>query len=46
VGYKPELIQETYDRFLNLLGDSAKIATPLKKLTPVLYEAIIVKNTK
>jgi hypothetical protein len=29
-----------------LLGDNAKVATPLKKLTPVLYEAIIVKNTK
>jgi translation initiation factor IF-3 len=44
VGYKPELIEDTYKRFLELLGDSAKVITPLKKLTPVLYEAIIAKN--
>jgi translation initiation factor IF-3 len=44
IGYKPELIQETYDKFLGLLGETAKVLTPLKKLTPVLYEATIVKN--
>jgi hypothetical protein len=27
-----------------LLGEMAKVLTPLKKLTPVLYEATIVKN--
>jgi hypothetical protein len=43
MGYKPELIQETYDKFINFLGDKAKIITPLKKLTPVLYEATIAK---
>jgi translation initiation factor IF-3 len=44
IGYKPELIQETYDRFLELLGENAKVLTPLKRLTPVLYEATIIKN--
>lgn len=44
IGFKPELIQETYDKFLALLGTNAKILNPLKKLTPVLYEATIVKN--
>jgi hypothetical protein len=38
------LIQETYDKFVNLLGNTAKILTPIKKLTPVLYESTIVKN--
>jgi hypothetical protein len=38
------LIQETYDKFLALLGEKAKILNPLKKLTPVLYESTIVKN--
>ena len=41
---KPEVIQETYNKFLALLGDIAKVQTPLKKVTPVLYEATIVKN--
>ncbi|MDR0739524.1 MAG: translation initiation factor IF-3 [Mycoplasmataceae bacterium] len=44
IGFKPELIQETYDKFVNLLGNTAKILTPIKKLTPVLYESTIVKN--
>jgi hypothetical protein len=38
------LIQETYDRFIALVGEIAKVITPLKKLTPVMYEATIVKN--
>ena len=44
IGFKPELIEETYKKFLNLIGDVGKVQTPLKKVTPVLYEAIIVKN--
>lgn len=44
MGFKPEVINETYDKFLALLGPIAKIQTPLKKLTPVLYECTIVKN--
>lgn len=44
IGYKPELIQDTYNRFLSLLGNTAKVITPLKKITPVIYEAIIIKN--
>jgi hypothetical protein len=27
-----------------LIGDAGKVITPLKKLSPVLYEASIVKN--
>jgi hypothetical protein len=44
MGFKPELIEETYQRFLNLIGDSGKIIIPLKKLTPVMYEATIAKK--
>ena len=44
IGFKFELIEETYKKFLNLIGDIGKVQTPLKKVTPVLYEAIIVKN--
>ena len=44
IGYKPELIEETYQKFLNLIGDSGKIIMPLKKLTPVMYEATIAKK--
>ena len=44
IATKPEIIQETYNKFLALLGDIAKVQTPLKKITPVLYEATIVKN--
>jgi hypothetical protein len=39
-----ELIEETYNKFLNLIGEIGKVQIPLKKVTPVLYEAIIVKN--
>ncbi|WEK82878.1 MAG: translation initiation factor IF-3 [Mycoplasma sp.] len=44
MGFKPEVINGTYEKFLGLLGPIAKIQIPLKKLTPVLYEATIVKN--
>lgn len=44
IGFKPELIEETYQRFLNLIGDSGKVIMPLKKLTPVMYEATIAKK--
>ena len=44
IGFKLELIEETYNKFLNLIGEIGKVQIPLKKVTPVLYEAIIVKN--
>ncbi len=44
IGFKIELIEETYNKFLNLIGEIGKVQIPLKKVTPVLYEAIIVKN--
>lgn len=44
IGFKPEIINETYSKFLGLIGDIGKVQTPLKKITPVLYEATIVKN--
>lgn len=44
IGAKQELITETYDKFLALLGPIAKVQSPLKKVTPVLYEATIIKN--
>jgi hypothetical protein len=33
-----------YDKFLSILGNDAKVITPLKKLSPVLYMATIAKN--
>ncbi len=44
VGYKPELIEETYKKFLDMLQNKGKVIQPLKKLTPVLYECTIAKN--
>lgn len=44
VGYKPELIQETYDKFIKLLEDKVKIIYPLKKISPVLYECTLGKK--
>lgn len=44
IGSKADLIEETYKKFLNLIGEVGKVQIPLKKVTPVLYEATIVKN--
>ncbi len=44
VGFKPQLINQTYENFLNLLGPIAKVQTPLKKISPIFYEATLVKN--
>lgn len=44
IGFRTDLIEETYKKFLNLIGEVGKVQTPLKKVTPVLYEATIVKN--
>jgi translation initiation factor IF-3 len=44
VGYKPELIQETFEKFMAMIGPDGKTLSDLKKLSPVLYETTIVKN--
>jgi translation initiation factor IF-3 len=44
IGFKPELINETYQKFIDLIGEFGKVITPLKKTTPVMYEATIAKN--
>jgi len=44
IRFKPELIQETYHKFLSLIEQEGKVLTPLKQLTPVLFEATIVKK--
>ncbi|MDR0340903.1 MAG: translation initiation factor IF-3 [Mycoplasmataceae bacterium] len=46
VGFKQELIEDAYNKFVKILSVSAKVQIPLKKLSPVLYEAIFVKNNK
>jgi hypothetical protein len=46
VGTKQELINETYQKFVVGLASVAKIQVPLKKLSPVLYEAIFVRGKK
>jgi translation initiation factor IF-3 len=44
IGYKPEIIQETYQKFLSLLGPDSKPLGELKRLSPVLYETTIIKS--
>ncbi len=44
IGTKIEQITAIFDKFMNLVGTIGKIQTPLKKITPILYEATIVKN--
>ncbi|MGL4647673.1 MAG: translation initiation factor IF-3 [Mycoplasmoidaceae bacterium] len=46
IGTKTELIQEIYEKFINALGEDAKIQTPLKSISPVQYEAIIISKKK
>lgn len=43
---KPEYIQQVYDKFMNLLGDNAKIMTEMKKLNDFRYSTVIVANKK
>jgi translation initiation factor IF-3 len=44
IGFKPELIEETFKKFINLFEPMKINFTPLKKLTPVMYESTIVKS--
>lgn len=44
IATKSELIQETYQKFLDLIKDTGKVITDLKQLSPVMYEATIVKK--
>lgn len=44
VGFKQELIDETYNKFINLLQNKGKVIQPLKKITPIMYECTIAKN--
>lgn len=44
IGTKTEQITGLFDKFMGLIGPIGKVQTPLKKITPVLYEATIVKN--
>lgn len=43
---KHEYIQNIYDRFMNLLGDNAKIMTELKKVNDFRYTTVLVSNKK
>jgi translation initiation factor IF-3 len=44
VGEKADVINAMYEKFFGLISKSAKIQVPLKKLSPVLHEAIFVKT--
>lgn len=44
IGYKTELINDIYHKFIELLGDCATIQAPLKKISKVQYEAYFVPN--
>lgn len=44
IRFKPELIDETYQKFVNLISTEGKVLNPLKQLTPVLFESTIVKK--
>lgn len=41
---KTEMITEIYDKFVNALGDSVKVMKPLKMISQVKYEALLVPN--
>ena len=41
---KQDLIQQVYNDFLKLIETNGKVATPLKQVNPITYEAIIVKK--
>lgn len=44
IGYKPELIEEVYKKFVALIESKGKIIQPLKKITPVMYECTFAKK--
>lgn len=44
MGTKKEMINELYEKFVNLVSTKGKVMSPLKQLSPVLYESIIVKK--
>ncbi len=44
VSTKSELIIETYNKFIELLGENGKVSTELKKVSPVMYEATFIKK--
>lgn len=41
---KVELIEQVYQDFLKLIEANGKVATPLKQVNPITYEATIVKK--
>ncbi len=46
IGTKTELIDEIYQKFISALEEEAKIQTPLKRISPVQYEAILIPKKK
>lgn len=44
IATKTELIDQVYQDFLKLIEENGKVATPLKQLSPIMYEATIVKK--
>lgn len=44
IATKIELINETYHKFLKLIEENGKVGTELKQLSPIMYEATIVKK--
>lgn len=44
IATKTELIDLVYNNFLKLVEANGKVATPLKQVSPVMYEATIVKK--
>ncbi|MCQ2747935.1 MAG: hypothetical protein MJ223_01525 [Mycoplasmoidaceae bacterium] len=44
IATKADLIDKVYKDFLKLIEENGKVATPLKQVSPVCYEATIVKK--
>ena len=44
IATKQDLIDKVYQDFLKLIEANGKVATPLKQLSPIMYEATIVKK--
>lgn len=46
IGTKIDLIYEIYNKFIELVGDSAIVQSPLKKVSGVQYESFLINNTE
>ena len=44
VATKIEYINQIYEDFLKLIAENAKVFSKLKKISPIMYEAIFIRK--